>query len=195
MHQNSIGNILPESMMGVFKKLNETFAHDIMDEDCLFLNVWTPGLPGDSKSSTDLKPVMMFFTGGGFETTRNAREQFDASIMSAYTDSVVITFNHRLGGLGFTNLGVDDVPGNQGLYDAATALEWVIQNAATFGGDSQKLMTFGQSSGGYVIATLMTSPTYNHLIKRAIFESAVPFAPSAFFDLLEESGNFTTCAN
>ena len=127
-------------------------------EDCLFLNVWTPGA-GDGA----LRPVMVYIHGGAYNSGSGSDVLYDGARLAAHRDVVVITVNHRLNAFGYLYLesalpGLYPDSGNAGQWDLVLALEWVRGNAAAFGGDPRRVMVFGQSGGGAKIATLMASP-------------------------------------
>jgi para-nitrobenzyl esterase len=127
-------------------------------EDCLFLNVWTPGL-GDGAQ----RPVMVYIHGGAYNSGSGSDALYDGAHLAAKGDVVVITVNHRLNAFGYLYLepvvpGVFPDSGNAGQWDLVLALRWVRDNAWAFGGDASRVMVFGQSGGGAKIATLMASP-------------------------------------
>lgn len=123
-------------------------------EDCLFLNVWTPGVDAGAR-----RPVMVYIHGGAYNSGSGSDALYDGARLAAWGDVVVITLNHRLNAFGYLYLA-DAFPdsGNAGQWDLVLALEWVRDNAAAFGGDAGRVMVFGQSGGGAKIATLMASP-------------------------------------
>jgi para-nitrobenzyl esterase len=133
-----------------------------MSEDCLFLNVWTPG--GDGL------PVMVWLHGGGF--TVGFSNAFDGEHFATTNDVVVVTLNYRLGSLGW--LG----GGNYGLLDVAAALRWVQANIAAFGGDPARVTLAGQSAGALIAYDLMVSPLGEGLFHQAILESPPLFDAS-----------------
>jgi len=141
-------------------------------EDCLQLNVWTPGLTDNLK-----RPVMVFYHGGGFSSG------FDQDLASydgenlARNDVVVVTCNHRLNLFGYLNLtevGGTKYTANPGLLDLVAVLGWVRDNIAQFGGDPGNVTIFGQSGGGGKVACLMAMPLAKGLFHRAIIQSG-PF--------------------
>jgi para-nitrobenzyl esterase len=141
-------------------------------EDCLQLNVWTPGLKDNCK-----RPVMVFYHGGGFATG------FDQDLASydgenlARNDVVVVTCNHRLNLFGYLNLtevGGEKYSANAGLLDLVAVLQWVKDNIVQFGGDPGNVTIFGQSGGGGKVACLMAMPLAKGLFHRAIIQSG-PF--------------------
>jgi para-nitrobenzyl esterase len=145
------------------------------DEDCLNLNIWTPGLSADGKLPQDL-PVMVWIYGGGFATGSGATNLYNGEPLTTH-GVVVVTLNYRLGGLGWLAVtdatGADGktLEGNYGLSDQIQALKWVQENIASFGGDPQNVTIFGESAGAYSVCALMASPKADGLIHRAIMES------------------------
>lgn len=131
-------------------------------EDCLFLNVWTPGLSGR-------RPVMLYFHGGAYNTGSSANPVTDGARLATYGDVVIVTLNHRLNAFGYCYLAASGFPdsGNAGQLDLILALEWVRDNIANFGGDPACVTVFGQSGGGAKIATLMAMPAARGLFHRA----------------------------
>ena len=139
-------------------------------EDCLSLNVWSPG--ADAKK----RPVMVWIHGGGFVGGSGSSDMYDATSIAQRGDVVVVTINYRLGPTGF--LYFKDMPGsagkfedNLGIKDQVAALKWVKENIAAFGGDPDAVTIFGESAGGISVETLMAVPAAKGLFKRAIVES------------------------
>jgi para-nitrobenzyl esterase len=127
-------------------------------EDCLFLNVWTPGLRDGGA-----RPVLLYVHGGAFDEGSGSSPLYDGTRLCRRGDVVVVTVNHRLNAFGYLYLGrlagaayADS--GNAGMLDLVLALRWVRDNITEFGGDPQRVMLFGQSGGGAKIATLMAMP-------------------------------------
>ncbi|MDO9335855.1 MAG: carboxylesterase/lipase family protein [Caulobacter sp.] len=134
-------------------------------EDCLFVNVWTPG------ADTGRRPVMVYIHGGAYATGSGSSPLYDGAGLAARGDVVVVTLNHRLGPFGYLYTariapGLED-SGNAGMLDLVLALRWVRDNIAAFGGDPGRVMLFGQSGGGAKIATLMAMPAAAGLFHRA----------------------------
>jgi para-nitrobenzyl esterase len=146
-----------------------TFDKDL-SEDCLALNVWTPGLNDRRK-----RPVMVWFHGGDFSNLSGSRNVFDGTNLAKKGDVVVITLNHRLNLFGYLYLAqlVPDLPdsGNVGLLDLIAALRWVRDNVTAFGGDPGNVTIFGQSGGGAKVTCLMAMPEAAGLFHRAIVQS------------------------
>ncbi len=139
------------------------------NEDCLSLNVWTPGLDGR-------RPVLVWIHGGAFTIGCGAQPIYDGSHIARRGDVVVVTLNYRLGALGFlrlVDLCGDRLPttGNEGILDQIAALEWVRENIAAFGGNPDEVTIFGQSAGSISVATLLASPRARGLFRRAILQS------------------------
>lgn len=142
-----------------------------MGEDCLVLNVWTPAKRGAGK-----KPVFVSFHGGGFSTGSAGAPGFHGDPLARYGDCVVVTMNHRLAAFGFLNLA--DIGGKAfahsssvGMLDLVASLKWVKDNIEAFGGDSNKVMIFGQSGGGRKVSAMLAMPSANGLYQRAAVQS------------------------
>ncbi|MEP7309786.1 MAG: carboxylesterase/lipase family protein [Acidobacteriota bacterium] len=140
-------------------------------EDCLVLNVWTPAVNDGRK-----RPVMFWCHGGGFATGSGSSPGTDGTNLARRGDVVVVSINHRLNVLGFTNLveafGRDYAQsGDVGMLDIVQALQWVRTNIERFGGDPNTVMIFGQSGGGRKVSTLLTMPSAKGLFHRAVIES------------------------
>ncbi|XP_068438538.1 para-nitrobenzyl esterase [Clinocottus analis] len=144
-------------------------------EDCLFLNVWTPSLRPDARL-----PVMVWIHGGGLHTLSGGERGYSPTEeLAAHTQLVYVSFNYRLNAFGFLALQVlregspKNTSGNYGFMDQIAALEWVQRNIHVFGGDPEKVTIFGQSSGGTSVWTLMASP-----LARGLFRAAVDMSGS-----------------
>ena len=142
-------------------------ATDKPNEDCLFLNVWTPGLRDGRK-----RPVMFYIHGGAYNNGSGSSPLYDGVRLCRRGDVVVLSVNHRLNAFGYLYLAPFGGPefadsGNAGQLDLILALQWVRDNITEFGGDPNKIMVFGQSGGGAKIATLMATPLAEGLFHRA----------------------------
>lgn len=140
------------------------------NEDCLFLNVWTPA--NDNKK----RPVMFYNHGGGFATGSGGAVDQDGSNLARNFDVVVVETNHRLGIMGFLYLdepGGSDYAGsgNNGTLDIVDALAWVNKNIAAFGGDPNNIMIFGESGGGAKTSCLYAMPAAAPYFNKASIES------------------------
>lgn len=129
-----------------------------MDEDCLFLNVYTHNL-------TDSKPVIFFIHGGSF-ITGTGNNHGPENLMDR--DVVVVTINYRLGPLGFLSTGTKEAPGNAGFKDQVMAMKWVQKNIAQFGGDPGKVTISGLSAGSVAVTSHMASPMTKDLFHGVI---------------------------
>jgi len=139
-----------------------------MSEDCLHLNVWTPGLRDGGK-----RPVMFYIHGGGFTGGSANSDVYDGVRLCHRGDVVVVTLNHRLNLFGYLYLAELGGPefadsGNVGQLDLILALQWVRDNIAEFGGDPGRILIFGQSGGGAKCATLMAMPPAHGLFHRVL---------------------------
>jgi len=140
------------------------------NEDCLYLNVWTPGLD-DAK-----RPVMVWIHGGGFTTGAGSWLVYNGRRLATRGDVVVVTINYRLNVFGFINLnevtkGKIPATGNEGLLDQMLALQWVRDNISNFGGDPSNVTIFGESAGGMSVGTLLAMPEAKGLFHKAILQS------------------------
>jgi para-nitrobenzyl esterase len=140
-------------------------------EDCLVLNVWTPGLRDNGK-----RPVIMWCHGGGFNTGSGAAPVNDGTRLGRRGDIVTVTVNHRLNVLGYTYLGelggADwDQSAAAGVLDLVHALKWIHANIAEFGGDPGNVTIIGQSGGAWKVSTLLTMPSAKGLFHRAVVMS------------------------
>jgi para-nitrobenzyl esterase len=140
------------------------------DEDCLYLNVTTPGLD-DAR-----RPVLVWIHGGGFAIGSGSQTMYDATRLARRGDVVVVTINYRLGALGFLELsellGEEySGAGNLGILDQVAALRWVRDEIEAFGGDPRNVTIFGESAGGMSVGTLLGTPAAAGLFQRAIPQS------------------------
>eukprot|EP00300_Choanocystis_sp_HF-7_P030098 c38857_g1_i1.p1 GENE.c38857_g1_i1~~c38857_g1_i1.p1 ORF type:complete len:587 (-),score=76.30 c38857_g1_i1:551-2311(-) len=187
---------------------------ELISEDCLFLNIWTPsqsqrianarterkpsfsGFSGDpmrsrpfqdsyipvdllqettnSSKHQELLPVFVFIHGGMFLLSHSGVPILNGSRISE-KGAVVVTFNYRLGALGFLSSG--NVSGNFGFFDQHFVLQWVKQNIARFGGDPNRVTLGGQSAGAMSVAVHMVSPLSEGLFHRAILQSPLMGLP------------------
>lgn len=146
-------------------------GHGPQDEDCLYLNVWTPEWP-----VRGAHPVMMWIYGGANRVNSANNPDFDGAALAAH-GVVVVTMNHRVSVMGFlahpalSEESAHGSSGNYALLDQLMALRWIRGNIASFGGDAEKVTLFGQSSGSYDLLLLMTSPLADGLFHRAIAQA------------------------
>lgn len=128
-----------------------------MSEDCLTLNIWSPGTDGKKR------PVLVWIHGGAFISGSGSSPLYDGTSFAKNGDLVVVTINYRLGILGFLHLaelGGDGYQnsGNCGILDQIAALKWVKENIAAFGGDPDQVTIFGESAGAMSVGVLLASP-------------------------------------
>ena len=143
-----------------------------MDENCLNLNIWTPGLDGEKR------PVLVWLHGGGYEMGSSIEQvAYDGANMSRLGGAVVVSINHRLNILGYFDLsdyGEEYAnSGNAGGDDIIASLRWIRDNIAGFGGDPDNVTVFGQSGGGAKVTTLLQSPAADGLYAKGIVMSGV----------------------
>ncbi|MBU4316183.1 MAG: carboxylesterase/lipase family protein [Proteobacteria bacterium] len=140
-------------------------------EDCLVLNIWTPGGEDNKR-----RPVMVWLHGGGFQVGSGSHPVTDGEKLALRGDVVVVSLNHRLGIYGFLRL--DELCGSAyegsgvaGMLDLILALEWIRDNIEAFGGDPGNITLFGESGGGRKVSVLMGMPKAKGLFHRGIVES------------------------
>lgn len=143
-----------------------------LNEDCLYLNIWTPQSAGpDSKL-----PVMFWIHGGAFMHGTGSEKEFDGEGM-ARRGVILVTINYRVNVFGFfahpelEKENAEHVSGNYGILDQIAALEWVRENIAGFGGDPENITVFGQSAGCMSVQTIISSKLSKGMLKRAILQS------------------------
>lgn len=136
------------------------------DEDCLCLNVWTP------LNQTSKLPVMCWIHGGAFISGSGSLSMYSGRDLAS-KGVVVVTINYRLGALGFLT-GVPGVPINLGLHDQIAALRWIQKNISAFGGDPSSVTCFGESAGGWSVASLLGTQVRRDekLFSKCIVQSA-----------------------
>jgi para-nitrobenzyl esterase len=147
-----------------------------MDEDCLFLNVWSP-------HDAHGLPVMVWIHGGAYFVGSGSAPNYSGSHLAAKGPAVVVTLNYRLGYRGYLDLSM--LPGaegrfdtNLGIRDQIAALSWLRDNIDAFGGNPNNVTIFGQSAGGGGVCCLLASPLATGLFHAAIAQS--PPADSVF---------------
>lgn len=160
------------------------------DNNCLNLNIWTPGIDDGQD-----RPVMVWLHGGGFSIGSGNEEEYDGANLSRDEDVVVITVNHRLNVYGFLDLtdygDKYKYSSNVGMYDIVDSLKWIKSNAKSFGGDPNNITIFGQSGGGGKVLALMTSYYAEGLFNKAIVESGASDVQGAVFTSKEVSRYLT----
>ena len=141
-----------------------------MSEDCLFLNVWTPGI--DNKK----RPVMVWLHGGGFSSGSGGDAISEAGNLALKGNVVIVSVNHRLNVFGYLQLGKEWGPeyvssGQAGMLDIVLSLEWVRDNIGRFGGNPGNVTIFGESGGARKVSMLMAMPPAKGLFHKAIIQS------------------------
>jgi para-nitrobenzyl esterase len=168
---------------------NPFFPPGPISEDCLFLNVSTPTLRGNTAL-----PVIVWIHGGGL--TQDASRNYVADDLAA-DGVVVVTINYRLGALGFLSHPAlespDGASGNYGLMDQQAALRWVQRNISRFGGDPHRVSIAGQSAGGLSVLAQLVSAGSRGLFQRAVVQSGTFALSQLPLDAAEAFGeNFAT---
>ena len=143
-----------------------------MDEDCLYLNVWT-----GAKNADEKRPVLVWFYGGGLQWGYPAEMEFDGERL-ARRGIVVVTVNYRINVFGFLahpqlTSEQPDAPCNFGSLDQQAGLKWVVRNIAAFGGDPANITIAGQSAGGGSVLSQMACPDNHGLFQKAVVMSAM----------------------
>jgi para-nitrobenzyl esterase len=147
----------------------------IDNEDCLYLNVWTPAL--NEADTGRRRPVMVWFHGGGYAYGSGSWPVYDGANLARKGDVVVVTVNHRLNVFGYLHLG--DLSGgkafadsgNAGMLDLIASLQWVRSNIGAFGGDPDNVTIMGESGGGSKVSTLLAMPEAHGLFHKAVIQS------------------------
>jgi para-nitrobenzyl esterase len=158
---------------------SEYMHQGAVSENCLFLNVWAP-----KRTAGSPLPVLVYVYGGGFSEGSIAVSIYDGAAL-AHQGAVIVEMNYRVGVLGFlahpdlTRESAHHASGNYGLLDQVSALRWVKDNIAAFGGDPRRVTVFGQSAGAMSVYLLTASPLAKGLFQRAIVQSG-PGALAAF---------------
>jgi para-nitrobenzyl esterase len=141
-----------------------------MTDDCLRINVWTPGADDASR------PVLLWFHGGGFEAGAGSMPLYDGARLARRGDVVVVTINHRLNVFGHCFLG--DIlgeefiqSGNVGYLDLIAAMKWVRDNIRGFGGNPNNVMIYGQSGGGRKVSLCYAGKDAAGLFHKGVIES------------------------
>ena len=158
-------------------------------EDCLRVNIWTPGL--DNKK----RQVMFWCHGGGFnDGSALMSAHYDFSNLAQHGDVVIVSMNHRLNALGFLDLTAYGPrfaeSANLGMLDIVDALKWVQRNISNFGGDPARVALFGHSGGGAKVMTLLAMPEAKGLFNRAIVQSPGPLPMATANDSAARTAKF-----
>ena len=166
----------PRGSVSVYSRPQEPIS-----EDCLYLNVWSTNVGGETA-----QPVMIWIHGGALTRGSGSSLWYEGSAL-ANKGVVVVNFNYRLGPLGYMAhadlskeagaLGGPAVSGNYGTLDQIAALKWVQANIAAFGGDPGNVTIFGESAGSWSVNHMVASPLAKGLFHKAIGQSGGRFGP------------------
>ena len=154
-------------------KADTMVSYTLPSEDCLYLNIYTPGC--DSRR----RPVLIWIHGGAYMNGSGSSCTKQGNRMSAQYDMVVVSVQYRLGAFGHVDFAsLEGAHGlfdhNPGTWDQVAAVEWVIENISDFGGDPDCITLMGESAGGSSVLTLITTPYLKGKIRRAVMDSPVP---------------------
>ncbi|KAH7387008.1 Carboxylesterase family-domain-containing protein [Phaeosphaeria sp. MPI-PUGE-AT-0046c] len=146
-----------------------------LSEDCQFLNVWTPHLPSSSpeKKEKKLKAVMFWIYGGANLGGTGTDTEKEGGNLASRGDVVVVSFNHRVGNLGYLPFNDGIHNGNYAISDMVAALTWVHKNIEHFGGDPSRITIWGESAGAVNVRALLAVPQIEKMIAGAIMQSGV----------------------
>jgi len=160
-------------------------ASGTRDEDCLYLNVFTPSADGHSR------PVLFWIHGGGYRLGSGSELLYHGGPLAERGDVVVVAIHYRLAALGYACFGPDSrswgATANCGQLDMIEALSWVRSNISTFGGDPSNVTIFGESAGSAAVGTLLAMPAAKGLFHKAVMQSgtgrAADFETASSFGL------------
>ena len=166
---NAAPQLLENFYANRYLAFTDYWHYDDVSENCLGINVWTPGYNDNTK-----RPVILWIHGGGY-TSGNSIEhpEYHGENLSRKENVVFCSLNHRLGPLGFSDFSGAGgekyaASGNVGMLDIVAALEWIRDNISNFGGDPNKVTIIGQSGGGGKVCTLTAMPSAKGLFHRAV---------------------------
>jgi para-nitrobenzyl esterase len=166
---NSAPQLLDNFYANRYLAFTDYWHYDDVSENCLGINVWTPGYKENAK-----RPVLLWIHGGGY-TSGNSIEhpEYHGENLSRQGNIVFCSLNHRLGPLGFSNFAGAGgekfaASGNVGMLDLVAALEWIRDNISNFGGDPNNVTIMGQSGGGAKVCTLTAMPSAKGLFHKAV---------------------------
>src|SRR5512140_2440538 len=166
---NAAPQLLENFYANRYLAFTDYWHYDDVSENCLGINVWTPGYNDNTK-----RPVILWIHGGGY-TSGNSIEhpEYHGENLSRKENVVFCSLNHRLGPLGFSDFSAAGgekyaASGNVGMLDIVAALEWIRDNISKIGGDPNKVTIRGQSGGGGKVCTLTAMPSAKGLFHRAV---------------------------
>lgn len=142
-------------------------SREEFDEDCLNLNIYTPDVNGKL-------PVVIYIHGGAFQDGSNQEREGGSMIRNH--NFLYVSVNYRLGVLGYLYLGKllgekYQHTGNLGTLDQLTAVEWIYENIAAFGGDPERMTIMGESAGAKSIGVLLMLPKMRTYCKQVCLGS------------------------
>ncbi|XP_018494487.1 LOW QUALITY PROTEIN: acetylcholinesterase-like [Galendromus occidentalis] len=146
-------------------------ANTNMSEDCLNMLVWVPR-PRPTNAA-----VLLWVYGGSFYSGCATLDVYDGKILASEENVIVVSFNYRVGSLGFLYLDHADAPGNAGMMDQVMALRWVQDNIHLFGGNPNNVTLFGESAGAVSVAYHLLSPLSRDLFSQAVLQSGGATVP------------------
>ncbi|KAL1394602.1 hypothetical protein pipiens_011839 [Culex pipiens pipiens] len=146
----------------------------IGDEDCLFMNIYSPLVRGNGSDFGESKyPVLVFVHGGSF-IVGSAQVNMNSGVDLLIDSGVlVVSINYRLGVLGFLRYPEFNITGNFGLKDQRTALRWIQKYIKYFGGDPQRVTLMGHSAGGGSVTFHLYADS-----SRGLFQQVFPLGGS-----------------
>jgi para-nitrobenzyl esterase len=166
---NAAPQLLDNFYANRYLAFTDYWHYDEVGENCLGINVWTPGYTDNTK-----RPVLLWIHGGGF-TSGNSIEhpEYHGENLCRKGDIVFCSLNHRLGPIGFSNFAAVGgekyaASGNVGMLDIVAALEWIHDNISNFGGDPNNVTIMGQSGGGSKVCILTAMPSAKGLFHKAV---------------------------
>jgi len=188
------GAMAPQNPMPIPMPNAPAFGTTDQDEDCLTLNIWTPGLD-DAR-----RPVLFWIHGGAFIIGSGCESFLEFGTLPRRGDIVVVSINYRLGAFGFLNLkeitgGKIPATGSEGLLDQVAALDWVNENIAAFGGDPDNITVSGFSAGGMSTGDLLGMPLAHGKFQKAINRSGSANVVGTVASAVEISGKFLEILN
>eukprot|EP00057_Strongylocentrotus_purpuratus_P035125 XP_797799.2 PREDICTED: uncharacterized protein LOC593219 [Strongylocentrotus purpuratus] len=150
-----------ESSPGCPQDLTPILGATEYNEDCLYLNIYAPVV-----TETSGLPVIVYIHSGQFRSGNGA--VFDGTTLASYSEAVVVTLNYRIGALGFLSTGDDAAPGNYGIMDVVTALQWIQTYIGSFGGDASSVTAFGMGSGAQIAHWISLNKLNDRLMQKII---------------------------
>ncbi|CAH1637984.1 unnamed protein product [Spodoptera littoralis] len=156
----------PPKWGGIFEALHKIKCPQVKaagDENCLVVNIFTP-----QKQDATLLPVVVFVHGGDLQSGWGAHRP--PALFLEEGNNVIVTFNYRLGSLGFLCLRTPDVPGNAGLKDQIAALYWVHRNIHQFGGNPQDVTVYATEAAAITVQLILLSELVEGFLHKVILE-------------------------